>query len=53
MSTIKMIKSIKEIHPKDLALFEEGAFYKSYGKDAYIISGIFGYNIKNNGKITV
>jgi len=41
-----MAKEIKEIHPEDIALIKSGNFYKVYGKDAYIISNVFKYTIK-------
>lgn len=52
MSTIKMVRTIKEIHPDYVALFLEGAFYKAYQKDAYIISALFGYKTKIAGEVT-
>jgi DNA mismatch repair ATPase MutS len=45
-----MIKNIKEIHPKTLLLFKVGAFCESYGKDAYILSYLFNYQINQKGK---
>lgn len=41
-----MIKVIKEIHLKDLVIVKIGSFYHAYGKDAYILSYIFGYKLK-------
>lgn len=46
-----MIKNIKEIHSKDLCLFKMGSFYHAYGKDAYILSYLFGYKIKEIGNL--
>ena len=43
----KMIETIKEIHTKDICLFKIGTFYHAYGRDAYILSYIFGYKIKD------
>lgn len=43
----EMIKTIKEIHSKDICLFKIGTFYHAYGRDAYILSYIFGYKIKD------
>lgn len=40
------IKVIKEIHPETVILLEVGSFYHVYGKDAYILSYLFGYQIK-------
>lgn len=41
-----MAKTIKEIHEKDVVLLRVGTFYIAYGKDAYIVSYLFGYKIK-------
>jgi len=41
-----MVKTIKDIHDKDIVLIRVGTFYIAYGKDAYIISYLFGYKIK-------
>ena len=46
MGTLIMIKTIKEIHPKDLLLVKIGDFYHVYGKDAYILSYLMGYNLR-------
>ena len=46
MATTTIIKTIKEVHPKDLVLVKIGSFYHIYGKDAYIISYLFGYKLK-------
>ena len=46
MSVVNMAKNIKEIHPNDLVIYKVGAFYNSYGKDAYILSYLFEYRIK-------
>ena len=46
MGTLIMIKTIKEIHPKDLLLVKIGDFYDVYGKDAYILSYLMGYNLR-------
>lgn len=46
MSVVNMAKNIKEIHPNDLVIYKAGAFYNSYGKDAYILSYLFEYRIK-------
>ncbi len=43
----EMVKTIKEIHSKDICLFKIGTFYHAYSKDAYILSYIFGYKIKD------
>lgn len=41
-----MIKTIKQIHPKDIALVKVGEFYHAYGKDSYILSYLMGYKLK-------
>ena len=45
MSTVNMIETIKKIHKEDIVLVKVGTFYTAYGKDAYIISYIFGYKL--------
>ena len=50
MCIMNMVKNIKEIHPKSLLLFKVGAFCEGYGKDSYIISYLFNYQVRQNGK---
>ena len=50
MSIENMVNIIKKIHPNYVAIIKIGAFYNSYGKDAYILSYLFGYKKKNFGK---
>ena len=45
MSILTMIKSIKQIHSKDVVFVKLGKFYYCYGKDAYIISYFFEYKL--------
>lgn len=53
MGTINIIRNIKEVHRDDIILIRIGKFYYSYGKDAYILSYIFGYKlIQINGENT-
>ena len=40
------IKLFKEIHPETLILIKVGSFYHAYGKDSYILSYLFNYQIK-------
>lgn len=47
MSVVNMAKNIKEVHPEFVVCFKVGSFYHVYGKDAYIMSYLFNYNIKN------
>lgn len=46
MSTLNMIKVIKQVHKQDVLLVKVGKFYNAYGKDAYILSDLFSYKIK-------
>lgn len=46
-----MVKEIKEIHPENIVMIKCGNFYKVYGKDAYIISNLFKYSIKEEQDI--
>ena len=41
-----MAKNIKQVHPNSVICYKVGAFYHCYGKDAYIISYLFGYKMK-------
>ncbi len=41
-----MAKNIKQIHPKFLICYKVGAFCNGYGKDAYLLSYLFGYKVK-------
>lgn len=45
MSILTVIKSIKQIHNKDIVFVKIGKFYYCYGKDAYIISYFFEYKL--------
>ena len=49
MGKINMVKNIKEIHPTSVILLQVGAFCETYGKDSYILSYLFGYQIKQKG----
>lgn len=46
MKMDNVIKTMKEINPETIILIQIGAFYHVYGKDAYILSYLFGYQIK-------
>ena len=46
MSTVDVIRTMKQVHPNDVILIKIGKFYHAYGKDAYIISFIFNYQLK-------
>ncbi len=45
MSVGTIIKSVKQIHKEDIVLVQMGKFYYAYGKDAYILSDLFGYKL--------
>ena len=47
MSVGTIIKSVKQIHKEDVVLVQMGKFYYAYGKDAYILSDLFGYKLNN------
>ena len=40
------IKIFKEIHPESIILIKVGTFYHAYSRDSYILSYMFGYQIK-------
>ena len=46
MAIITIIKEVKKIHPKEIALVKIGKFFHVYGKDSYIISFLFEYKMK-------
>lgn len=46
LTIIKIIKTIKSIHPESIALVKVGKFYNVYGRDSYILSYLFGYKLK-------
>lgn len=46
MAILTIVKEVKQVHPKELALVKVGNFVHSYGKDSYILSFLFGYKIK-------
>jgi len=50
MSVITMIQEVKEIHPDNIAIIKIGKFYHVYGKDAYIVSDLFKYNLREADK---
>lgn len=47
MKNDNIIKTMKEINPETIILIQIGAFYHAYGKDAYILSYLCGYQIKS------
>ena len=46
MGIINVVQTIKEVHKYEVILVKIGKFYQVYGKDAYIISYLFGYKLK-------
>jgi DNA mismatch repair ATPase MutS len=46
MAVTTIIKEIKKVHPNEVVLVRIGEFFHIYGKDAYIISYLFGYKIQ-------
>ena len=46
IGTTTIFKEIKHIHPSYIALIRTGGFYRVYGRDAYILSNLFEYKIK-------
>lgn len=49
----EMIRAIKLIHKDSICMFKIGTFFHCYNRDAYIMSYLLGYkirNIENNGK---
>ena len=46
MSIVDNVKIIKKIHVKDIAMVQVGKFIYAYGKDAYIMSYVFGYKVR-------
>ena len=49
MAVPDMAKKLKQIHPYSVMIYKVGSFYQTYGKDAYIISGMFDYVLKPSG----
>ena len=45
----KMIDTIKDVHQNYVCMYKVGTFYHVYNKDAYIMSYIFDYKIKEVG----
>ena len=46
MAVLTIIKEVKKIHPKEVALVKIGDFFHAYGKDSYIMADLFGYKLK-------
>ena len=46
MSIVDNMRTIKKVHIKDIAMVQVGKFIYAYGKDAYIMSYVFGYKVR-------
>lgn len=53
MSVIEEVKVMKKIKPTTLLLIKIGQFVYSYGKDSYIISYIFKYNVRKSINVCI
>lgn len=42
----KSLKLIRDLNPNSLILLKMGSFYHAYGKDAYLLAYLFGYQLK-------
>ncbi len=42
----KVIENIRKLYPEYILAYRIGNFYQCFGRDAYIMSYIFGYKIK-------
>ncbi len=47
MGVVSMAKDIKKVHPDDVVCYKVGAFVQTFGKDAYIISYLFEYSLRD------
>lgn len=45
MGVVSMAKDIKKVHPEEVVCYKVGAFVQTFGKDAYILSYLFGYKL--------
>lgn len=45
MGIINIIKNVKQIHKEYVIFIRVGNFFNCYGRDAYIVSDLFGYKI--------
>lgn len=53
MGILNIVKTVKEIHKKDIVFVKIGKFYQVYGKDAYIISYLFDYKLKKVEEVLI
>lgn len=47
MGVVSMAKDIKKVHPNDVVCYKIGAFVQTFGKDAYLISYLFDYSLRD------
>ena len=47
MGVVNMARDIKKVHPNFVVMYKVGNFVQAFGKDAYIISYIFGYSLRD------
>lgn len=52
MGIVNMVKTIKEIHPTYIIFVEIGSFFYVYGKDSYIMSYLFSYQLKKISNVS-
>ena len=50
IGAITIVKEAKKIHQNNIMLVKIGGFYRTYGRDAYIFSNLFGYKTKQENK---
>ena len=53
MSILNIVKTVKEIHKEEIIFVKIGKFYQVYGKDAYIISYLLDYKLKNVEEVLI
>ena len=46
MGVVNMAKDIKKVHPEYVMMYKVGNFVQAFGKDAYVISYVFGYALR-------
>ena len=47
MGVTNIIKIMNEVHPESILMVKIGNFYHEYGRDAYVMSYLFGYQLKS------
>ena len=46
MGVVNMAKDIKKVYPEYVMMYKVGNFVQAFGKDAYVISYVFGYALR-------